>query len=174
MKYNNTCKEKGAALIVSLMILLVMTIIGVSALGNTSLEERMSQNFQHTNIAFQASESAIGKVIIEGDAGGTGIYTNPFYVQASDPLITALNAGVDDTSTTRIQDMDPQNHLANAELSATSVISYKSANHCPGMSVDDFICYNFDISAVATIDATNTRQEHLQGVARPAPNPNAG
>ena len=54
----NQCRQQGAALIVSLMMLLVLAIIGISGLSNTNLEERMAQNFEHSNVVFQAAESA--------------------------------------------------------------------------------------------------------------------
>jgi type IV pilus assembly protein PilX len=52
-------QQKGIALIVSLIILLLLTIIMVSALRVTTLEEKMSGNSQDSNIAFQAAESAL-------------------------------------------------------------------------------------------------------------------
>ena len=66
MQRINKQQQQGAALIISLMMLLVLAIIGVSGLANTNLEERMSQNFQHSTIAFEAAESAIAKIIFAG------------------------------------------------------------------------------------------------------------
>jgi len=52
-------KERGAALIVSLLILIVLTLIGVSAMSTSSLEEKMASNTRDLNLAFQAAESAL-------------------------------------------------------------------------------------------------------------------
>lgn len=52
-------KQRGAALIVSLLILLVMTLIGLSGMQTTVLEERMAGNFKNRNLAFQSAESAL-------------------------------------------------------------------------------------------------------------------
>ena len=51
--------QTGAALVVSLIILLVMTVIGVSAMKTTVLEEKMAANARQRQIAFQAAEAAL-------------------------------------------------------------------------------------------------------------------
>ena len=52
-------KQRGAVLATSLVILLVMTIIGVSSMSTTLLEEKMAGNMRDINLAFQAAESAL-------------------------------------------------------------------------------------------------------------------
>jgi type IV pilus assembly protein PilX len=52
-------QQRGMALIVSLILLLVLTLLGLAAMQNTSLEERMAGNLRAENVAFQASESAL-------------------------------------------------------------------------------------------------------------------
>jgi type IV pilus assembly protein PilX len=52
-------RERGAVLIVSLVILLVLTILGVAGLQNTSMEERMAGNYRDRFTAFQAAETAL-------------------------------------------------------------------------------------------------------------------
>ena len=52
-------KQLGVALFISLVLLLVLTIIGVSAVQSTSLEVRMSRNEHDTLLAFQSAESAL-------------------------------------------------------------------------------------------------------------------
>lgn len=54
-----TGKQQGAVLIVSLIMLLVMTLIGVSAMRATILEEKMAGNYRDSNIAFQAAEAVL-------------------------------------------------------------------------------------------------------------------
>ena len=55
--------QRGAALVVSLIILMIMTIIGVSSMQSTTLEERMAGNMRDQNLAFQSAEAAL----IEGE-----------------------------------------------------------------------------------------------------------
>lgn len=49
-------RQSGAALYVSLIILILMTLIGVVAMQVASLQERMSANYQASNLAFQNAE----------------------------------------------------------------------------------------------------------------------
>lgn len=52
-------KQQGAVLIVSLLVLLVLTLIGVSSLDGSIMEEKMASNAQVSTTTFQAAESAI-------------------------------------------------------------------------------------------------------------------
>ncbi len=56
---HNISIQQGAVLIVSLIMLLIMTIIGLSAMQSTVLEEKMAGNYRNSNIAFQAAETAL-------------------------------------------------------------------------------------------------------------------
>ena len=74
-------KQKGIALIVSLIILLLLTIIMVSALRVTTLEEKMSGNSQDQNIAFQAAETALREAEAYINSGATQF--NPLKLSAA-------------------------------------------------------------------------------------------
>lgn len=52
-------KQQGAVLFISLMILLVLTMIGVSSLNGSLMEEKMAANAQTSTTIFQEAESAI-------------------------------------------------------------------------------------------------------------------
>ena len=76
-------RQKGIALFMSLVMLLILTILGISSVQTTSLQERMSRNSRDANLAFQAAESALrdGEDLLEGlnaltlfDAGTNGYY----------------------------------------------------------------------------------------------------
>ena len=51
--------QAGVALFMSLVMLLILTILGLSSVQTTSLQERMSRNARDTNLAFQSAESAL-------------------------------------------------------------------------------------------------------------------
>lgn len=51
--------ETGAALIVGLIILVALTLLSLSAMRNTMLEERMAGNFRDRSLAFQGAETAM-------------------------------------------------------------------------------------------------------------------
>lgn len=52
-------RQHGSVLIVSLLVLLVLTLIGISSLDSSLMEEKMASNSQISTTAFQAAESAI-------------------------------------------------------------------------------------------------------------------
>ncbi len=51
--------ERGVALVVVLILLIVMTLLGLAAMRGTVLEERMSANLLDRSLAFQAAEAAL-------------------------------------------------------------------------------------------------------------------
>ena len=57
--HNNPKQQAGTVLAVSLTILLVLTIIGVSSLSTSSLQEKITGNFRDREVAFQAAEAAL-------------------------------------------------------------------------------------------------------------------
>lgn len=52
-------RQRGAVLIISLIILLVITTLAVGSMQNTMLEEKMAGNISDRNLAFQSTESAV-------------------------------------------------------------------------------------------------------------------
>jgi type IV pilus assembly protein PilX len=52
-------RQKGFVLIMALVFLALLTIIGVTAMSTTSLEEKMAGNMKDRNLAFQAAETAL-------------------------------------------------------------------------------------------------------------------
>ena len=52
-------KQRGAVLIFALLVLLVMTVLGVSGVGNSVLQERMAGNYQQSHTSFQSAELAL-------------------------------------------------------------------------------------------------------------------
>lgn len=51
--------QSGVVLVVSLIMLLLLTLVGVTGMQTTSLEEKMAGNMRDKNLAFQAAESAL-------------------------------------------------------------------------------------------------------------------
>jgi type IV pilus assembly protein PilX len=52
-------RERGSALAVALIFLLLMTLLGVSAMRGSNMQERMAGNLRDRNLAFQAAEAAL-------------------------------------------------------------------------------------------------------------------
>lgn len=52
-------RQRGAALVIALIMLLVMTVLGITAMQVTRMEERMAGNSRDINLAFQGAEAAL-------------------------------------------------------------------------------------------------------------------
>ena len=52
-------RENGAVLAVSLIMLLLLTLIGITGTQVTGLEEKMTGNMRERNVAFQSAETAL-------------------------------------------------------------------------------------------------------------------
>ena len=57
--------QTGAALLISLILLLVLTFLGIRSMQTTTLEERMAANQKDYYLAFEAAEYAL--VVAEGE-----------------------------------------------------------------------------------------------------------
>lgn len=55
-------KQHGAALIMSLIVLMAMTLLGLSSTRSAILEEKMSNNMRDLDIAFEAAETGLREV----------------------------------------------------------------------------------------------------------------
>lgn len=51
--------QRGAALVMTLVFLLLLTILGITASNTATLEERMAGNVKDQNLSFQAAETAL-------------------------------------------------------------------------------------------------------------------
>lgn len=66
-------RQKGAALIIALLILIVISILGISAMRMSLFNARIATGAQASTMAFQASESALQAVYeeaLDADEGG--------------------------------------------------------------------------------------------------------
>lgn len=54
-----SAKQRGATLIIALVLLLVVTIIGVAGMKTTAVEEKMSGSFRDHQLSFESAEQAL-------------------------------------------------------------------------------------------------------------------
>ncbi|HBC56652.1 MAG TPA: hypothetical protein DCZ03_05750 [Gammaproteobacteria bacterium] len=59
MPYQLTHSQRGAALIMTLLFLMVLTVLAVSGAKNTTVQEKMSGSVRDLNVAFNAAESGL-------------------------------------------------------------------------------------------------------------------
>lgn len=105
-------RERGAAMVVALIMLVVLTVLGTATARMTLLEERMTGNTQDRRVAFQAAEAGLreGEDLLELPVlpdfdGANGLY------QPADPDVDPLWRTVNfDDGATRSYD-----GLANAD-----------------------------------------------------------
>jgi len=57
-------QQRGATLLISLVLLLVLTILALAAGRNATLQQRMASNLQQQNLAFQYAENGIQAAIL--------------------------------------------------------------------------------------------------------------
>jgi len=130
-------RQQGAALVIGLILLLVLTLLAVSGMNSASLEFIMAGNEQYRSNAFQAAEAGIEQSIAQGafnPAGGA----------------QALNGATTATDTW-----------------AASVTPQLGGTPLPAMwgnSWNSFSTYHFEISSVGAA-TRSANAVNLQGVA---------
>lgn len=89
-RHPHSRQQGGFALVVGLLLLLVLTILGVSAMRGTTLQERMAGNMQDRAIAFQAAEAALraGESKLDQNTLPAFGSTGPYYVTDSTAITT--------------------------------------------------------------------------------------
>ena len=63
--------QRGAALVTALVMLVLVTILALSSMTTTTMDERMAANSQEINKAFQAAETGLSLVYNDEDAFST-------------------------------------------------------------------------------------------------------
>ncbi|MBS0388891.1 MAG: pilus assembly PilX N-terminal domain-containing protein [Proteobacteria bacterium] len=129
--------QQGAALVVGLLLLLVLTLLAVSGMNSASLEFVMAGNEQYRSNAFQAAEAGIEQTILQG-AFNPG---SPVQTLTGNPTAT-------DTWTATVT---PQ--LGGIPLAAIW-----------GNSWNSFSTYHFEISSTGT-SVRSANAVNLQGIA---------
>ncbi|MCK5662053.1 MAG: pilus assembly protein [Thiotrichaceae bacterium] len=83
-------KQSGAVQFISLIMLLLLTILGVSSMKSTVFEEKMAGNYKDVNTAFQAAEVGLR---------GAEDYLSGLIVVSDFGLVNGLYAAADTTPT---------------------------------------------------------------------------
>lgn len=75
-------RQQGVALVLALVFLLLLTLLGITALNTTALDEKMANNVRDRNLAFQSAESALS------------LAENWIYTQIGKPVFPNNSAGL--------------------------------------------------------------------------------
>jgi hypothetical protein len=83
-------RQQGAVLFISLIMLLLLTLIGITTMQVTLLQERMAGGFRVQHQAFETTEGTLKttRTSLNNDANSSG----PLYYSPDAALITSTNA----------------------------------------------------------------------------------
>jgi type IV pilus assembly protein PilX len=146
-------KQEGAALVVSLIILLVMTLIGVSSMSTSLLQEKMASNAQSSNITFQAAESAVGMLVRD-------------IVEAGDQsdLNEAMGAA-NGIGSLNVVDLEDPRVSTSYQVTYLGVVTLSSGGSLDAdESSTTLQAQRFDVASTASIDATGAQTVIKQGI----------
>lgn len=140
--------QGGMALIVSLLLLLILTVLAISMATTSTLQERIAGNAQQQNIAFQAAESGLNYWVAQ-------------FIQSS---TTPANG-----TTLNLQASTGTSGSAKVTLSATSFncskfLPAQSSNISEGSMA--YNCYQISSQAKACKSLTNCNVTTSDGQAR--------
>ena len=76
--YHVKHSQRGTALVMTLVILLLLTMLGITAINTSTLEERMAGNTKDQNLSFQAAETALrtAEAWVQSTTAATQLNTN--------------------------------------------------------------------------------------------------
>lgn len=134
--------QSGAVLPISLIMVLLLTMIGVTGMQTTSLEEKMAGNSRDRNLAFQAAESALreGESFLTAAslptfsaAGTNGLYTTSSIAISEDTLKTSNTFWSNNNNTVRVTNADVTEHVAAAPRYVIQQLAFSEGG---GQSLD--------------------------------------
>lgn len=165
-------RQEGAALVVGLLLLLVLTLLAVSGMNTASLELIMAGNTQYQQNAFQAAEVGIERALVDGQFNpGSGTEHIPAIVPPSE------DEDEDATPTTPGQ-LVPGSSTDRFIATITPQLSGAAQPALWGSSWNSFSTYHFEIESTGTsvrqARATNTQGLAIISPADPTVTPSPG
>ncbi len=136
-------KERGSALMLSLLLIFVMSLIGVSTMRSATLEKRMAANSVQTAYAFQAAETAT-----EERVNDQTVFSNAYTLNGTSIIKNT-------TQTT-----DPKKPIT------SNSVRYLGEGGATGNSIglgSGFTALRFEVIGEAELPAVNARAQVVQG-----------
>ena len=92
--------QRGMALLVSLVFLLLLTLIGISSMQNATLQEKMAGSLSLRNQSFQAAEAVlrVGESAVQLDSYSLPVCSGTFRCAPPAESTTLKSAGFNSTS----------------------------------------------------------------------------
>ena len=136
-------KQRGAALVIGLMMLVALTLIGVTTMGMSTMELRMASNAQNKSNAFQAAEAGLEVGLTQTNAENI----TTAQVIASPVLVNAA-ATVNSTFVGLIPGRGN---------------GFTAGVACPGSSPERTRCAHFQVTSVGQHLQSNANSTQVQG-----------
>lgn len=158
-RMSNYHHQHGVALVVSLVLLIVITLLSVTAMRSANIDTKIAVNHQHKQMAFQAAENALTKLLISKpsdvsppEAKGATIDKGDWYYSA-DP-----KSGVDSTDPSWFTKSSADLKLELIEISKPG--QYKFSGY--GLNIITIV---FQADAIGEVDGTNAKAHNRMEVA---------
>lgn len=149
--------QTGAALVVSMILLAVITVLSLSAMRNTNLDTRIAANHQHKQLSFQAAENALSMLTASRPAQSSS--GQNLQIPVTTPGATKGN--VDYYQAANVSGQITTSSDLNMEFIATSTPGqYKFSGF--GLDITTLI---YQADAIGQVDNTNTQSHNRMGVA---------
>jgi len=152
--------QQGAVLIWSIIIFLILTIVGISAIKTAGIGTQITGNSLFSMLVFQGSESALGKT------------ANLHYTTMAVNNVPSRKIEVPAIDL-------PSEIAAKGKLESNVNVAWQGYQPCPITSIamsttvapkaGGIACQLYNIEAKATLSGTGARANHTLGVVRYAP-----
>ena len=140
--------QSGAVLVTALIMLVILTLLGLSSMTTTTMEERMAANSQEILRAFQAASSGLTLVFNDEDAFATNNTKETDDGTANDPY--DKNAAVGATGSDGYNSNTVYNSVYRQNTTPPRGSGWDST----------FAYYHFDLSATGSTDSGATTTIH--------------
>ncbi len=147
-------RQEGVVLLVAMVFLIVITIIGVSAVSTSTMKTQVAGNNMSSMLVYTGAESTLAKT-----ASDTNEHHMMHTVEISGPFVDYQIPSAD---------IPDENVSAAGVLTSTSQITYEGDNNpCPiGAFSSEYTCKTWTINAQSRLRATNARDWHIKGIAK--------
>jgi type IV pilus assembly protein PilX len=139
MHFPTTHGQRGAVLIISLVLLMVLTILAISTMRTASLGLLMAGNTQYRQNAWQLAQAGIDSIL-----------------RAGDPALT-------DSCDTAVADAPVA--IGTLGGSYTTTVCYRGESITPGNSITRVPTFNFEVQSEGTTEQRGARARLVQGFA---------
>jgi hypothetical protein len=160
--------QQGAVLLVSLILLLAMTLIGVAAIDTSTLQSQMSRNSLEAITRYQIALNEI-----------QGQYYDMFSWEKREDIIKSnVDAAANPAGgityagpTIGVADADMITHNGSDpyDLAGNLVFTGESTGAVHGYSINQHRILSYEVNIIATLNGTSSDSNQTQGVSHTAP-----